>query len=175
MITTVDKLSEIRSDPQNSGKTIVLTGGTFDVLHSGHVRYLEAVKALGDIVVVMLSGDHRVAHNKPNKEVPRPIIPEEDRAIVIDNQKQVDYVFIDNRWVDDGKADLPYIGILDSLRPDVYATDGPDPRFSNLTDLENEWQTRTVIIELDREAAGKFSSTSGIIEQIILSAKTVES
>jgi len=175
MITTIDKLSEIRSDSQNSGKTIVLTGGTFDVFHAGHVRYFEAVKALGDIVVVVLSGDLRVAHNKPNKEVPRPIIPEKNRAVVVNNQKQVDYVFIDNRWVDDGGADLPYLEILDRLQPDVYATDGPDPRFSDLIDLENKWQTRTVIIDLDREAVGELSSTTGIVKRIVGSVRTAES
>lgn len=169
MITTIEKLSDIRSNADNFGKTIVLTGGTFDVFHAGHVRYLEAVKSLGDIVVVMLSGDQRVAHNKPDKLVLRPVIPEERRAIVINNQKQVDYVFIDNRWVEDGRPDLPYVGILDSLQPDVYATDGPDPRFSHLTDQNSGRQIRTVIIELDRESVGELSSTTGIVNKIVRS------
>lgn len=52
MILKLENLSRLRSQHQND--KVVLTSGTFDLLHVGHVRYLEAVRALGDIVVVML-------------------------------------------------------------------------------------------------------------------------
>lgn len=62
MIVKLENLSEIRS--QHQDKKIVLTSGTFDLLHVGHLRYLSAVNALGDIVIVMLSGDDRVRAQK---------------------------------------------------------------------------------------------------------------
>src|SRR4051794_33980645 len=90
MIIRLENLADIRS--QHKNEKIVLTSGTFDLLHIGHLRYLNAIKALGDIIVVMLSGDDRT---KARKGPLRPIIPENDRAQMLDALKVVDYVFID--------------------------------------------------------------------------------
>ncbi|MDY6952072.1 MAG: D-glycero-beta-D-manno-heptose 1-phosphate adenylyltransferase [Thermodesulfobacteriota bacterium] len=73
------------------GKTIVFTNGCFDLLHIGHVQYLEAAKAQGDILVVGLNSDSSVRKIKgPN----RPVVPEKERAEVLAALACVDVVTI---------------------------------------------------------------------------------
>jgi rfaE bifunctional protein nucleotidyltransferase chain/domain len=155
MIITLDELADIRQ--RHKGQKIVLTSGTFDLLHVGHLKYLEQVKQYGDILVVMLSGDRRTKARKGTK---RPIIPENDRASILDALKVVDYVFIDPSKLDPDDIDPVHAEILQLLRPDFYVTDGPDPRFVNLLD-----QSKFII--LYRAEGGTHASTSAIIAHIL--------
>lgn len=154
MIISYNELSSIQN--QSSNKKLVLTSGTFDLFHVGHLHYLQAVKSHGDIIVVMLSGDERIKSRKNNS---RPVIPENERAEILNALKIVDYIFID---AGNGKADDPtYADILTILKPDIYATDGEDIRFSAILEKHG------VKFELvPRVKAGKYESTSVIINQI---------
>ena len=154
MIIQPANLSNIRN--QHKSEKIVLTSGTFDLLHVGHLRYLNAVKALGDIVVVMLSGDDRI---KARKGPQRPIIPEGDRAQMLDALKIVDYVFIDPATSSPDEIDPVHAKIVAELQPDIYATDGPDPRFWNIMD-------NSKLVILPRSEGEGHASTSAIIEHI---------
>ena len=159
MIVEVENLSEIRS--QHQDKRIVLTSGTFDLLHVGHLRYLSAVNALGDIVIVMLSGDSRVKNRKgPN----RPIISEQDRAQMLDALQAVDYVFIDPASKLSDEVDPVHSEIGTQLQPDVYASDGPDPRLWNI-------MNESKLVILPRSEGDGHASTSAIIEHIIANTK----
>jgi len=75
------------------GKKIVFTNGCFDILHAGHVRYLAAAEAEGDVLVVGLNSDKSVKSIKGSK---RPIIKQEQRAEVLAALKSIDYVIIFN-------------------------------------------------------------------------------
>ena len=86
-----EKLSDGIRRLQNDGKKIVFTNGVFDIIHRGHVDYLNRAKDLGDILVVGINSDASVKRIKGDK---RPIIPESDRAFVVSNLKSVDYVCI---------------------------------------------------------------------------------
>ncbi len=153
MIVNIENLADVRS--QHKKEKIVLTSGTFDMLHVGHLHYLNAVKALGDIVVVMLSGDNRVRARKgPN----RPIIPEKDRAQMLDALKIVDYVFIDPAKNQPEQIDPVHAEIVMYLDPDVYVTDGEDPRLFDIMD-------KSKLLVLPR--TDKQDSTSDIIKQIV--------
>ena len=152
MIVTLNDLAEIHA--KHAGQKIVLTSGTFDLFHVGHLQYLSAVKSYGDVVVVMLSGDARV---KARKGPARPVIGEQDRARILDALKTVDYVFIDP-----GKPqgeDPVYADILARLQPDLYVTDGEDVRFSGIMDKSKQ-------DVLDRVDGGQHASTTAIIEYI---------
>lgn len=96
------------------GKTIVTTNGCFDILHVGHVRYLEETKKFGDVLIVALNSDASVRRLKG--EV-RPINNEMDRAEVLNGLKSVDYVVL---FDEDSPADL-----LAKIKPDVH-TKGAD-------------------------------------------------
>lgn len=154
MIITLENLADIRRQHQN--KSIVLTSGSFDLLHVGHLRYLEAVKAYGDIVIVMLSSDDRI---KARKGLQRPIIPASERAQMLDALKMVDYVFIDPAKTTQDNINPIHAKIIASLQPDIYVTDGIDVRFSTIME-------RSKLIILPRVEGGNHASTSAIIEHI---------
>ncbi len=153
MIITLDNLQDIRKN--HAQQKVVLTSGTFDLLHAGHLNYLEKVKQHGDIIVVLLSGDKRV---KARKGLKRPIINEADRARILDSLKAVDYVLIDPSKMGPGETDPIHAEILQKLGPDFYVTDGPDPRFYDLMD-------KAKFIILDR--MNPEPSTTAIIKHIL--------
>jgi rfaE bifunctional protein nucleotidyltransferase chain/domain len=152
MIINLNDLTQIRN--RHNDQKIVLTSGTYDMLHNGHLDYLEEVKKYGDILVVVLSGDNRV---KVRKGPTRPIINEGERARLLDSLKLVDYVFVDPSKMKPDETDPIHLEILHKLQPDYYITDGPDPRFFGLMD-------KSKFIILKRMQAEP--STTSIIERI---------
>jgi D-glycero-beta-D-manno-heptose 1-phosphate adenylyltransferase len=74
-----------------AGRRIVFTNGVFDILHPGHVRYLQRAHALGDLLIVGLNADESV---RRNKGAARPIVPEEERAEMLAALACVDAVVI---------------------------------------------------------------------------------
>jgi rfaE bifunctional protein nucleotidyltransferase chain/domain len=92
------------------GARIVLANGCFDVLHAGHVRYLQGARALGDLLVVGINSDAEVARLKGEG---RPILAERDRAELVASLEAVDLVTI---------FDEPTVTeLLLAIRPDVHA------------------------------------------------------
>ena len=92
------------------GRKIVLANGCFDVLHAGHVRYLEGARSLGDLLVVAINSDDQVARLKGQG---RPILPERDRAEIVASLEPVDLVTI---------FDEPTVTeLLLATRPDIHA------------------------------------------------------
>jgi len=99
------------------GKTVVLAGGTFDILHPGHLKYLERCKAEGDILVACVSGD---ARTRKRKGTSRPVMPAIQRAEIVASLKMVDFVFVSNL--------KPFSDfILQSIRPNVLVTSSNEP------------------------------------------------
>src|SRR5438128_3294775 len=90
------------------GKTVVFTNGVFDLLHPGHVRYLQQARALGDALVVGVNSDRSV---RANKGPSRPITPEDERAEVLAALACVDAVVIFD-------AETPR-DLIAALQPDV--------------------------------------------------------
>jgi len=100
-------LKEIISHHKKKGRKIVFTNGCFDIIHIGHIRYLQEAKRLGDILVIGLNSDNSVSSIKPG----RPIIPEKQRAEVLSALEMVDYVTVFDE-------DTPY-ELIKELKPDV--------------------------------------------------------
>jgi rfaE bifunctional protein nucleotidyltransferase chain/domain len=95
---------------KSTGSRIVLANGCFDVLHAGHVRYLEGARALGDLLVVAVNSDTQVAKLKGKG---RPILPERERAELVASLEAVDLVTI---------FDEPTVAeLLLAIRPDIHA------------------------------------------------------
>src|SRR5438874_11326234 len=90
-IIGLEELSERSKQLRGTGKKLVVTNGCFDLLHVGHVRYLQAARALGDLLAVGLNGDRSVRELKGNG---RPITSESDRAEVLAALQCVDLVTI---------------------------------------------------------------------------------
>ena len=86
-----DDLKSLITQLKSEKKRIVFTNGVFDILHRGHVEYLNEAKKLGDILIVGLNSDSSV---RTIKDSSRPVMNENDRAYVLSNLKPVDYVVI---------------------------------------------------------------------------------
>src|SRR4051812_26579370 len=88
-LPTVADLAAIRAHMASQGRRLVLTNGVFDLLHVGHVRYLQAARALGDALLVAVNGDAGV---RALKGPSRPVNSQDDRAEVLAALACVDYV-----------------------------------------------------------------------------------
>ena len=148
-----DALAAWRADARASGKRLVVTNGCFDVLHLGHVTYLEAARNLGDLLLIGVSGDNSVQQLKgPN----RPVNNEQDRALVLAALASVDAVCI--------FAEKAASRFLSLATPDIYVKGGDYT-------LETLNQEERRIVE---QAGGKISllpfvpgkSTTALLEKI---------
>ena len=86
---TRNEAAELASALQSRGKTVVFTNGVFDILHPGHLRYLQQARALGDALILGLNSDASVRRNKGPE---RPINPEAERAEILEALECVDAV-----------------------------------------------------------------------------------
>ena len=86
-----EELQRIIKGLKIKGKRIVFTNGCFDLLHVGHVRYLEQAKSLGDVLVVGINGDRSVQDLKGPR---RPILPVEERAEILSGLGCIDYITV---------------------------------------------------------------------------------
>ena len=110
---TADELAVLREEYQRQGKRLVLTNGCFDLLHTGHVRYLQQARGLGDALLVAVNSDRSVQELKGPT---RPLNSEEDRAEVLAALRCVDHVTIFD--------DLRVTDVIKQLRPAIYAKGG---------------------------------------------------
>ena len=109
-IKKIAELKAIVSQIRGAGGKIVFANGCFDLLHAGHVRYLESAKKMGDVLILGINSDSCVHALKGEG---RPLQPEEHRAEILASLECVDYVLV---------FDTPTVdGILEELRPDVHA------------------------------------------------------
>ena len=107
LLTTDEAVSLVQS-LRGAGQTVVFTNGVFDLLHPGHVRYLQSARALGEALIVGLNGDASVRRNKGPG---RPINDERERAEVLAGLEAVDAVVL---FDDDTPAE-----IIRRLQPDI--------------------------------------------------------
>ena len=150
-IVTQDEIIEIVSKGQKNGKTYVATNGFFDILHVGHVRYLQKTKSLADYSIVMLNSDKSV---KLIKGESRPINNQEVRAEILTALCYVDYVVL---FEEKSPAAL-----LEKIKPDIY-TKGADYTFETLPEKEIA-ERNGIKVEFIEFVQGK--STTNIIKKI---------
>ncbi len=124
MLVKREDLRALIDTIHHAGKTVVTTNGCFDILHVGHVRYLEKTKTFGDFLIVLLNSDKSV---KNIKGPSRPINNENDRAEILSALRCVDYVVL---FDEDSPRDL-----LDEMKPDVY-TKGADYTMETLPEAD---------------------------------------
>lgn len=107
-IVNLQELMSIRQALRSDGKRVVFTNGCFDVVHRGHVEFLDQAKRYGDVLMVGLNSDASVRRIKGKN---RPIIPQEDRAFILSYLIMVDYVSL---FEEDTPRDM-----IAALLPDV--------------------------------------------------------
>jgi D-beta-D-heptose 7-phosphate kinase/D-beta-D-heptose 1-phosphate adenosyltransferase len=153
-VLTLTELLAERACLREAGRRVVFTNGCFDLLHPGHVRYLQQARALGDALIVALNSDRSV---RELKGPARPILQEAERAEVIAALACVDYVVI---------FDEPTPRrVITALLPDVLVKGG-------------DWSVENIVGRAEVEAAGgqvlnlpfvDGLSTSDVIARILAS------
>ncbi len=141
-----EKLSGIVNGLKSSGKTIVFTNGCFDLIHVGHIRYLEEAKRFGDILIIGLNSDRSVSSIKAG----RPVTPQDQRAEVLSSLSMVDFVTLFDE-------DTPY-ELIRTLQPDILVK-GSDWKPEEIVGNDIVKDVRTIPLV-------EGISTSGIIRRI---------
>ena len=151
-IKTPQQLRPVLEILRSTGKKIVFTNGCFDLIHTGHVRYLAKARSLGDLLIVAVNSDSSVRQLKGEK---RPINSQNDRAETLAALESVDFVTIFD--------ELDPHRVISELQPDVLVKGG-------------DWPVEKIIGRDVVEARGgkvisagyiEGASTTGIIERIV--------
>src|SRR6185436_17777872 len=150
-ILTRDELLAERARLRAAGQSLVFTNGVFDILHIGHVRYLEQARALGDALVVAVNSDSSV---RELKGPGRPLTAAADRAEILAALETVNYVTIFN--------ELSPRSLITELLPDVLVKGG-DYALDQIHGREEVEAAGGRVVSLPFVEG---ASTSGIIERI---------
>jgi rfaE bifunctional protein nucleotidyltransferase chain/domain len=155
----LDELQAAIARDPDRWRPLVFTNGCFDLIHAGHVRYLQAARCLGRSLVVGLNSDRSVKMLKPHRLglPPRPIVPERQRAEVLAALKPVDGVVI--------FSETTATGTIEALQPEIYVKGG-DYCLDTLPEAPTvrAYGGRIELVEIEVS-----SSTSAIIERIVTS------
>lgn len=108
-IITLADLPRLRDETTRAGRTIALANGVFDLLHVGHLRYLQGAKALADALVVAVNSD---GSTRANKGPGRPVVTEQERAELVAGLACVDHVVV--------FESQDVIPVIRALKPDVH-------------------------------------------------------
>lgn len=118
-VITTKQAAKLSENLHQSGKTVVLAGGCFDIVHGGHLEFLRRAKKKGDVLLVLLESDKAIKKYKGNA---RPVNSQKDRAGILSSLEFVDYV-IPLPYL---KNDLEYDALVFTLKPDIIATTAGD-------------------------------------------------
>lgn len=149
----IEELARVSDELRASGKKLVVTNGCFDLLHVGHVRYLQAARALGDALAVGVNGDASV---RALKGEARPLNNERDRAEVLAALDCVDYAAI--------FPEVRATRFLEQVRPAIYVKGGDYT--PETLDAEERRALAEIAAEIRIIPFEKGYSTSGLIERM---------
>jgi len=127
---------------ENKGK-IVLTGGCFDILHIGHVRFLSEAKRMGDYLVVLLESDKRV---KKLKGKNRPVFIQKERAEMLSALESVDLIVL----LPTIENDSDYLNLVMKIKPDIIAVTENDPHLEKKKGLSRRVGGELKVISLTK-------------------------
>jgi len=147
IITNIDQVGRTVAEYRQVGMSIVFTNGCFDIIHRGHVEYIERASEHGDILVIGLNSDDSVRRLKGKD---RPFVSQEDRAYILSRLKPVDIVCI-------FEQDTPY-ELIKIVKPDVLIKGG-DYTLDNIVGRDIAKKTTTIPL-----ITGK--STTNIVDKI---------
>ncbi|GAB4139524.1 MAG: D-glycero-beta-D-manno-heptose 1-phosphate adenylyltransferase [Cyanobacteria bacterium J069] len=156
-VYTLSELQQAIAHSPDQWRPLVFTNGCFDLIHAGHVRYLQAAATLGRSLVVGLNSDASVQTIKPAKpgQPPRPIVPEAQRAEVLAALRAVDGVVV--------FGESTAIALIAALQPDIYVKGG-DYTVETLPEAPTvqSYGGRIELVQVEVP-----SSTTGIIQRIL--------
>lgn len=142
-VISVGKLATFVKDLKEQGKRIVVAGGCFDILHPGHVVFLEKAKKAGDYLIVLLESDEKV---KKLKGANRPVHTQQMRAKMLSALQDVDCVVL----LPFMQSEASYDNILQKIKPDIiavtsgYAENDHHQRTAKLTGARLKYVTKMI-------------------------------
>jgi rfaE bifunctional protein nucleotidyltransferase chain/domain len=149
-------LVRIRHQLKTEGQRVVFTNGVFDILHRGHVEYLEKARSLGDVLMVGLNSDESV---KKIKGEDRPIMLQENRAMVLAGLSSVDFICL---FEEETPANL-----IRQLIPDILVK-GSDYKIDDIVGREIVEANGGKVVTIDLVPG---QSTTSIIEKLMKLSK----
>ena len=145
----------------------VLFGGSFDMLHTGHIEVLQKAKSYGDYLVVMITSDERIRYKKHSA---LPIYPENDRCKIIGSLKMVNEAIV----IKEEPSENIAIKGLKIVKPDVYVRTNEVNPDTLLDELKICQELHIEMIIIDRQPGSKFRSSARIINYILDNFKNSE-
>lgn len=124
---------------RKQGKTIVLAGGFFDILHVGHIKFLENAKKHGDYLFVLLENDNKAKQIKGPK---RPINSQKDRAKILSSLQSVDFIILLKNMTNNSDYDK----IIIQIAPNVIATTSGDPYMNHKKRQAKKTKSKVVCV-----------------------------
>jgi D-glycero-beta-D-manno-heptose 1-phosphate adenylyltransferase len=109
LVGSAEQLQSLVDHLKGIGLRVVLTSGSFDLVHLGHVKYLAKAKELGDVLVVGVDGDAKI---RARKGPDRPMVPQDERLEMLAHQRPVDLIYLKS-------DDEPRWALIEAVRPDV--------------------------------------------------------
>lgn len=113
-ILNIEDAIRISKELRNKNKTIVVVGGFFDILHEGHIKFLDAAKKYADVLFVLLEEDSKAKE----KGAARPIHPQANRAKILSSLESVNYIIMLKNMTNNNQYDK----LMSEIRPDIIAT-----------------------------------------------------
>jgi D-beta-D-heptose 7-phosphate kinase/D-beta-D-heptose 1-phosphate adenosyltransferase len=153
-LKTQEELQQAVARLKRQGRRVVWTNGCFDILHAGHITYLQRAAALGDVLVVGLNSDASV---RAVKGPDRPVVSETERALLLSALECVDLITI--------FSDATPLALLQEIQPDVYAKGGDYTLDTIVQEERRAVESYGGRIEIIPGVAGR--STTGIIRKIV--------
>lgn len=149
-VLSIAKLTSFVKKIKKIGAKTVLVGGCFDILHPGHIIFLEKAKKVGDILVLLLESDQKVKKLKGQK---RPIHTQIDRAKILSELKSVDFVIL----LPNIEKEADYDHIISQIKPDFIAATSRDP---NAHHLERVAKITSAKLKFVTKRVGNYSSSN---------------
>jgi D-beta-D-heptose 7-phosphate kinase/D-beta-D-heptose 1-phosphate adenosyltransferase len=109
LVPSLEEMTRMVTHLKGLGYTVVLTSGSFDLIHLGHVKYLERAKQLGDVLAVGVDSDAKIRRRKGED---RPMVPEGERLELLAYQRPVDLIYLK-------QDEEPRWALIEAVRPDV--------------------------------------------------------
>lgn len=150
-LKTREELKRIIEDLKAAGKRVIFANGCFDILHGGHISYLQSAREAGDCLVLAVNSDASIRRLKGPD---RPVVPEDERLILLDAIRYVDYLVL--------FEEATVTPLLDLLRPHVHAK-GTDYTIDTVPERET---TLALGIEIMIAGAPKQNDSSKLISRI---------